>query len=167
MNDINTIESILTSLYDIVGNSIPIIHLKQQLKLDDEGIKRIVNKLKSEGICLEDLDRGYGAYGELILTQLGHKIKTNHGSYSDYLKYLEREETRTNNLEQLQEQNLRLQNKNLTFQQTIQEQEQRIRDLDEQQKFINVIKEYWWLITSAFGLGILLSKVWNKIAAFF
>lgn len=54
---------------------------------------------------------------------------------------------------ELQKQNIELQNENLAYQQTIREQEARLRSFDEQNKFIELLKSYWWIIVSAFGIG--------------
>lgn len=60
--------------------------------------------------------------------------------------------------QELQKKNIELQNENLAYQQTIREQEARLRSLDEQNKFVEVLKNYWWLITGAFALGGAIAK---------
>ena len=107
MNDIDLIENILSLLYKTTGNGISIDEIKQSLKIDDEAtIKRIVDRLRSDGICDEDLSKGYGGYSKLVLPDLGHKIITDHGSYSNYLIYIEGEALKDNHLKELQRQNL-------------------------------------------------------------
>lgn len=58
----------------------------------------------------------------------------------------------------IEDENLKLQNENLIYSKTIREQEQRIRNLDENNKIFEVIKNYWWLLASLYALGIATSK---------
>lgn len=62
----------------------------------------------------------------------------------------------------LEIENLRLQNENLKYQQTIRVQEQRIRDLDEQNGFFQLLQKYWWFIGVTFSLGTFIGKfIWS------
>lgn len=58
----------------------------------------------------------------------------------------------------LEIENLKLQNENLKYQQTIREQEQTIRDLSEQNGYIELFKNYWWVLGVSVSLGFLLGK---------
>lgn len=57
-------------------------------------------------------------------------------------------------LADLQKHNLELQNENLGYQRTIREQEARIRAYDEQNKLIELLKNYWWLLGIIYALGL-------------
>ena len=57
-------------------------------------------------------------------------------------------------LADLQKSNFELQNENLAYQQTIREQEARIRVYDEQNKLIELLKNYWWLLGIIYALGL-------------
>lgn len=46
----------------------------------------------------------------------------------------------------------------LEFQKTIREQEQRIRNLTEELKFLSLLQRYWWVILVSSGLGISVGK---------
>ena len=63
-----------------------------------------------------------------------------------------------NSLQELQKKNIELQNESLSYQQTIRKQEARIRNFEEQNKPIELLKNYWWLIGSAFALGAAIAK---------
>jgi len=65
--------------------------------------------------------------------------------------------------EQLNIENLRLQNDNLEFLKTIRDQEAKIRNLEEQTKFMELLKSYWWVLLTCMGIGIFATKVWNII----
>lgn len=146
MNDIALIENILPLLYKTPGNGISIVNIKRLLKLDDETTKRIVHRLRSDGICDENLKAGYGASGKLTLTSHGHTVITDFGSYSNYVSHLNEEAHEYNK---------------------IKKQEQKIRDMDEKLKLLNIIKGYWWLFGIVFSFGILLGKLLDIVLPIF
>lgn len=51
-----------------------------------------------------------------------------------------------------------LQKESLEYAKTIRDQESRIRDLTEQLRFINLIRQYWWFIGACITLGFLIGK---------
>jgi hypothetical protein len=59
----------------------------------------------------------------------------------------------------LSNRNLELQNENLAFQQTIREQEARIRAYDEQNKLAELLKNYWWILGIIYTLGVFTLKI--------
>lgn len=63
----------------------------------------------------------------------------------------------------LTENNLRLQNENYEYKNTIREQEQRIRNLEEKTLFISLLQKYWWVILTSIGIGITLRALWDKM----
>lgn len=65
---------------------------------------------------------------------------------------------RENKVRDLTEANLKLQNENLLYVQTIRDQEKRIRNLDEHNKFFELVKNYWWLLSGLFALGVVIAK---------
>ena len=65
--------------------------------------------------------------------------------------------------EQLEIKNLKLQNENLEYSKTIRDQEARIRDLEEQNKFIELLKGYWWVLLICVGIGAALLELLDRI----
>lgn len=60
--------------------------------------------------------------------------------------------------QELQKKNIELQNENFAYLQTIREQEARLRSFDEQNKFVELLKSYWWIIVTAVGIGGVIAK---------
>ena len=65
--------------------------------------------------------------------------------------------------EQLETEILKLQKDSLEYQLTIRGQQDRIRNLEEQNKFIELLKGYWWLLIICLGIGRLLGMLWDKV----
>lgn len=63
----------------------------------------------------------------------------------------------------LTENNLKLQNENYDYKNTIREQEQRIRNLEETTLFISLLQKYWWVICISIGIGTALREFWGII----
>lgn len=57
----------------------------------------------------------------------------------------------------------RLQKESLEYQLTIREQQDRIRNLEEKTKFIELLKGYWWVIGISIGIGIGLKELLDII----
>lgn len=81
------------------------------------------------------------------------------GGFAEELKQLRIQAEEENALKQLQKDNLKLQNENLEYAKTIREQEQKIRVLDHKLKIVELIKVYWWVIATAFGVGLAFAKI--------
>jgi hypothetical protein len=47
----------------------------------------------------------------------------------------------------------------LEYEKTIREQEQRIRNLTEDLKFMSLFQKYWWFVATFFGVGLALGKL--------
>lgn len=60
---------------------------------------------------------------------------------------------------ELEKEKLLLETENLKYQQTIRNQEQRIRDLSEQNSFIQLVKNYWWLLLFLISIGIFIGRL--------
>ncbi|MEB2774615.1 hypothetical protein SYJ56_04815 [Algoriphagus sp. D3-2-R+10] len=88
-------------------------------------------------------------YTKEFLTEGGFTAK-----YNEILEESRIESEKT----KLEIENLKLQNENLKYQQTIRDQEKTIRDLVEQNGFFQLLKNYWWLIVTAFALGGIIGK---------
>jgi flagellar motility protein MotE (MotC chaperone) len=91
------------------------------------------------------------------LTLFGSEIVKNGG----WLKYIESEKVKkekTESKESLDNELKILQKESLEYQKTIREQSDRIRNLDEQIKIINLLKEYWWFIGACIIFGGLLKE---------
>lgn len=79
-----------------------------------------------------------------------------HGSYSNYLHFIETKQQKNveeqNELMQLDRKVKSLTVENLEFQKTIREQEQRIRNQTEQLNKWSLRQKYWWAITICFTI---------------
>ena len=82
------------------------------------------------------------------LTELGRDIANNGG----WISHLDRiadtkakQKSKTDKKEQLETEVLKLQKDSLEYHVTIREQQDRIRDLEEQTKLIELLKGYWWV----------------------
>jgi hypothetical protein len=64
---------------------------------------------------------------------------------------------------QLETDILKLQKESFEYQLTIREQQDRIRNLEEKTKFIELLKGYWWVIGVSIGIGIGLKELWDII----
>ena len=96
-------------------------------------------------------------YNSALLTTLGEKVKSAGGwiSYKDQKDIEEQNEKEQEAIiKQLQYDNLDMQNESLKYQQTIRDQEQRIRNLEEQNQFLSLLQKYWWAISISIGIGI-------------
>jgi hypothetical protein len=56
-----------------------------------------------------------------------------------------------------------LQKENLEYSKTIRAQDSRIRDLNEELKFMSLIKQYWWFICTCIGLGYIVRVYLDRI----
>lgn len=56
-----------------------------------------------------------------------------------------------------------LQKENLEYSKTIRAQESRIRDLNEELKFMSLVKQYWWFIGACIGLGYIVRVYLDRI----
>ncbi len=91
------------------------------------------------------------------------EIIDEHGSLSKY-RTLEKEQelaliNEQNELILLQKEHLSLQNENLKYQETIREQEARIRTLTEHKTIIDVFKAYWWLLGAGIIIGAYIYRI--------
>jgi hypothetical protein len=64
---------------------------------------------------------------------------------------------------QLETEILKLQKDSLEYQLTIREQQDRIRNLEEKTKFIELLKGYWWVLIISGGIGAVLLELLDKI----
>lgn len=135
--------------------------------LDIEGY-RISSKFESENFADEMVSRKLiKRIDELcIVEEYGYEIFKN-GGWKEHLdrksKNVAIELAKVAKKEDLEIEIKLLQKDNLEYQKKIREQSDRIRDLDEQIKFISLIKLYWWLIPTCIAFGIFLAKCWDLI----
>lgn len=112
----------------------------------------------------EGLIRVFGDF--CALEKFGLKV-CNSGGWLKYLSDKEKQETelelKTQEKDKLDLEIKSLQKENFEYQQTIREQNDRIRNLDEQIKFISLIKLYWWLIPILISIGVFLKVLWDII----
>lgn len=91
-------------------------------------------------------------------------------TYESLSKYFEiisesqaREQAKLDDKEKLDTEIKKLQKENLEYQLTIREQLDRIRNLEEQNKFIELLKGYWWVFIICIGIGACLLKLWDRL----
>jgi len=75
--------------------------------------------------------------------------------YDDMVTEYENEEEKN----KLEKEKLSLETENLKYKQTIRDQEQRIRDLNEQNSTFQLIKNYWWLLLLLLSIGYFIGKI--------
>jgi hypothetical protein len=81
------------------------------------------------------------------------KIESDLNSESDLLKAKENLDSEIKHL----------QKDKLKYEETIRDQNDRIRNLTEDLRFISLIQKYWWLIGACIGLGWFLGEILDKI----
>lgn len=82
------------------------------------------------------------------------------GGFVKKYKDKEKEITETNELKLLEKRKLELENEALSYQKTIRDQEDRIRDLDERVKKFEMLKNYEWLIRLSIGVVFAIATWW-------
>jgi hypothetical protein len=104
-----------------------------------------------EGLCKQ----GYVGFGNGLyyITESGKKF-IEEGGFTEEKERTKKSEQENIELKKLQMENLTLNNENLNYQKTI-------RNLNERLLFINVIKSYWWLWTTAFGIGCFIANLFK------
>lgn len=137
----------------------------QQL-IDEKGKRykddRLLAQLMDErGLIEYDFVHKYNC----VLTEFGDSVYKNGG----WIKYLrDSESERQNQLkkqsdnETLESDLKTLQKESLLYKQTIRNQESRIRDLNEELRFMSLIKHYWWFIGACIGLGYIVREFLDK-----
>lgn len=99
------------------------------------------------------------------------KIKSNeytkeflrNGGFTKKYEELLKEELADEQLKHMEKEKIKLETENLKYQKTIRNQEQRLRNLTEQNSLIELLKNYWWLILFSVGLGFLLDDIVNLL----
>lgn len=105
--------------------------------------------------------------GLMVITPWAKDIIDTHGSLSKYRNIIDetqvREQSKLDEKEKLDTEILKLQKENLEYQLTIRGQLDRIRNLEEQNKFIELLKGYWWVFIICLGIGACILKLWDKL----
>lgn len=129
-----------------------------QMDVDINRLNGILKVLQSDGYIERSQGRitssGLGTIsirGTWICTRNGEYFKTTSGYVSES-KMKNESESDQKELERLQKKNLELQNDALGY-------EQEIRKLKEKLLILNLLKEYWWVILTAGGIGRLLAEI--------
>jgi hypothetical protein len=86
----------------------------------------------------------------------------NDGGFAAYYQDKIDQYNEAKEIDQLKKVNLELQNNELEYKATIRDQEQRIRDLEEADKFLSVLKKYWWLFLTVLSLGYAIGSLISK-----
>jgi hypothetical protein len=86
-----------------------------------------------------------------------------------WLKHLDKlkqthllQQAKLDSKDQLETEILKLQKDSLEYQLTIREQQDRIRNLEEQTKSIELLKGYWWALLICLGIGTYIGTVLDK-----
>lgn len=111
----------------------------------------------------ENIIEDWGDAGKHKLTKLGKEIVTVHKGIKNYIEFKQNQIQKAIDIKTFENENIILQNQKLKFEETIRNQEQRIRDLEEQTLFITLIQKYWWVIGISVGIGIGLAELWDII----
>lgn len=86
----------------------------------------------------------------------------NEGGFTSHYHAMIEEYENEEEKKKLEKEKLLLETENLKYKQTIRDQENRIRNLTEQNSIFQLIKNYWWLIALLFSVGVILGKlIWN------
>lgn len=115
----------------------------------------VINILKDKGFTIREGVR-------TRLTTWGYEIIQEHGSYSGYLKAIDENKRESKVKQGLETENLRLQNEKFTYEQTIREQEELIRELQLQLTKLNLLQKYWWVIFISTSIGIAIRGLLDK-----
>ena len=110
-----------------------------------------------------DLFEPIGNLGLFKLTPTAKDIKDTFGSYSNYFESHNQEIVNCQEIKELEKENLNLDIENKKYLKTIRVQESRIRDLEEQTKFIELLKLYWWILLVCLVIGIGIKELWDII----
>lgn len=111
----------------------------------------------------ENIIEDWGDAGKHKLTRLGKEIVTVHKGIKNYIEFKQNEIQKVIDIKAFEEENIILQNQKLKFEETIRNQEQRIRDLEERNHFLNLLQKYWWVIVTSIGIGLGLAELLDII----
>lgn len=134
--------------------------------LDEKVYPFFKSEKEAEYVCLELKERNFLS----LITDNDGKI--NRLTSNEYTRnavdnnLLDKElmqQAKLDSKEQLETEILKLQKDSLEYQLTIREQQDRIRNLEEQNKFIELLKGYWWVLIICLGIGRLLGMLWDKV----
>lgn len=86
-----------------------------------------------------------------------------YGSYSNYYKSELEKENQNKDKAQIDTEIALLEKENFEYLATIRKQESRIRDLEEKNKFIELLKSYWWVLITSVGIGFVIKELCDII----
>jgi hypothetical protein len=139
-----------------ISNLAHMYNREKEIWIDDKQQKHFLELYEYKQI------EKYGTTWNYKITAETKVIVDNYGNYSSYIRHLAvsqlEKEKEENELKKLKIKNIELQNENLEFSKTIREQESRIRNLEEQNNFFELLKSYWWFILTCLGIGVTLGK---------
>lgn len=155
------IDNVLRLLYDDRTGSLPSLLDGRPLVGHEKTFKyRIVEKDLIDFDLVRVLvkpgtNKTINGFGEYAIAPKGRElVMRNRSSFELY---------QPTKKEQLELDNLQLQNENLKYSQTIRDQQTRIRNLEEQIKFIELLKQYWWVLFICIGIGIYIGNLLDKL----
>ncbi len=102
--------------------------------------------------------RNDGGLSEWIDINLSSAQFKHSGGFKKAYKFIEKESED----KQVEKDLKKLQKENLEYSITIRDQESRIRDLNEELKFMSLLKQYWWFISACIGFGYIVREFLDK-----
>ena len=145
----NPYKFILSHFIDAKGNRL-------DLKSNHE---RFAELMEREGLIR-------GTNGFCSIERFGLKV-FNSGGWLEYLSNQEKQETefelKKQEKELLDTEIKLLQKNKLKYEETIREQNDRIRNLTEKLKWVSLIQKYWWVIVTCIGAGWSLGELLHKL----
>ncbi len=140
--------------------SVSLDQLTHLFENKEDKIIAIVSEFERKGLAKAiRIEQGIGI---LTVRRLDYAVQFyNEGGFTKIQESKINTQNRNEELLLLQKKNLELQNENLMYAQTIRDKENVIRELEAKNKFFELLKNYWWLFTILFSIGIFIGKVLN------
>jgi len=160
-DDINTLELIADHMMSHKGRKLTSIIIANEIVKDSKATKAMY--YMQVMVDLKIVDPIYKPYGDKKLEAIKYSYALDKflekGGFVKYMEDQQESEEFTSELNDLKKQNLLLNNEKHEYEKTIREQERQIRNLTKQNLTWSLIQKYWWAFGIAFGLGVLISKI--------
>ena len=156
-NEDKIIDFIISLLKFGEFSSVNPVDIRPEFEIENSAeLSRIFKISESEGL-IEKRSRTY-----IGLTKKGFDIQKS-GGWLKHLETLESDKQKLLDKDNLDLEIKVLQKDNFEYQKTIRAQNDRIRNLTENLKFVSLIQKYWWVIVTCIGLGWSLGEILDKL----